>query len=76
MLSFFWNFSKNTEGKNLKDVRTKNGRIMLLSKCAVCNSKKSTFVKDQQTSGLFRSLGIKRHLSKIPVLEFVLKFLF
>ena len=75
MLPYCWNFSKNAEGKNLKDVRTKNGRIMLLSKCAVCNSKKSKFIKDQEASGLFRSLGIKRHLSKIPALEFVLKFL-
>ena len=31
---------KNTESKNPKAVRIKNGRIMLLSKCAVCNSKK------------------------------------
>ena len=75
MLPYCWNFSKNAEGKNLKDVRTKNGKIMLLSKCAVCNSKKSKFIKDQEASGLFRSLGIKRHLSKIPALEFVLKFL-
>ena len=52
MLSFFWNFSKNTEGKNLKDVRTKNGRIMLLSKCAVCNSKKLKFIKEQKARGL------------------------
>ena len=78
MLSYCWNFSKNTEGKNLKDLRTKNGRISkcVLSKCAVCNSKKSEFIKDQEASGLFRSLGIKRHLSKITLLEFVLKFLF
>ena len=41
----------------------------------MCNSKKSKFIKDQEASGLFRSLGIKRHLSKIPALEFVLKFL-
>ena len=29
--------TKNTESKNTKVVRTKNGRIMLLSKCAVCD---------------------------------------
>ena len=27
--------------------RTKNRRIMLLSKCAVCDSKKSKFIKEQ-----------------------------
>ena len=31
---------KNTESKNAKVVKTKNGRIMLLSKCAVCDNKK------------------------------------
>ena len=30
-----------------KVVRIKNGRIMLLSKCSVCNSKKSKFLKEQ-----------------------------
>ena len=30
---------KSTESKNLKVAKTKNGRIMLLSKCAVCDSK-------------------------------------
>ena len=36
---------------------------MLLSKCAVCESKKSKFIKDQEASGLFSSLGIKTSLS-------------
>ena len=35
---------KNTESKNPK-VKTKNGRIMLLSKCAVYDNKKSKFIK-------------------------------
>ena len=29
----------------------KNGRIMLLSKCAVCNSKKSKLCKEQEARG-------------------------
>ena len=36
---------KNTESKNPKVVRTKNERIMLLSKCEVWNSKKSKLRK-------------------------------
>ena len=36
---------KNTKSKNPKVGRTKNGRIMLLSKCAVCDSKKLKFIK-------------------------------
>ena len=58
---------KNTESKNPKVVRTKNGRIMLLSKCEVCNSKKTKFIKQQEASGLLSSLGIKTPLSKIPL---------
>ena len=38
MLSYCKN---NTESKNPKVVRTKSGIIMLLSKCSVCNNKKS-----------------------------------
>ena len=38
--------------------RTKNGRIMLLSKCPVCDSKKSKFIKQQEARGLLSSLGI------------------
>ena len=55
---------KNKEGKNPKVAMTKNKKIMLLSKCAVCNSKKSKFIK-QQASELLSSLGIKATLSKI-----------
>ena len=59
---------KNTENKNLKLVRTKNGRIMLLLKCAVCDSKKSKFIKQQEVSGLSNSLGIKTPFDNIPLL--------
>ena len=40
MLSYFLKGRKNTESKNPKVVTTKNRRTMLLSKCAVCDSKK------------------------------------
>ena len=53
--------------KNPKVVKTKNGRIMLLSKCAVCDSKKSKFITEQEASGLLNILGIKTPLSKIPL---------
>ena len=46
MLSYSLKSRKNTESKNLQVVRTKNGRIMLLSKCAVCNSKNQDFLVD------------------------------
>ena len=67
MLSYCLKCRKDTESKNPKVVRTKNGRTMLLSKCAVCNSKKSKFLKEQEASGLLSSLGIKTLLSKISL---------
>ena len=45
MLSYCLKSKKNTEIKNPKVARTKNGRIMLLSKCAVRDSKKSKYIK-------------------------------
>ena len=40
---------------------------MLLSKCSVCNSKKSKFLKEQEARGLLSSLGIRTLLSQIPL---------
>ena len=50
-------------------MKTKNGRFMLSSKCAVCGSKKSKSMKKQEAEGLLNNLGIKTHLSKIPLLN-------
>ena len=41
---------------------------MLLSKCIVCDSIKSKFIKEQEASGLLSSLEIKTPLSKIFLL--------
>ena len=40
---------------------------MLLSKCAVYDSKNSKFIKEQEASGLLGCLGIKTSLNKIPL---------
>ena len=42
-----------------------NGRTIILSKCAVCNTKKARFIK-KQVKGL-SNLGITTLLSKIPI---------
>ena len=57
MLSYYLKCRKNTESKNQKIGKDKNGRKMLLSNCAVCNSKKSKFTKEQGTSELVCNLG-------------------
>ena len=60
-------WGKTTKSKNPKDAARNKGRIMLLSKCAVSNSKKPKFIKKQEASRLFTSLGIKTPLSKISL---------
>ena len=58
---------KNAESKNSKVVKTKNGRVMLLSVCAVCGSKKSNFIKEEEANRVLSSLEIKTPLSKVPL---------
>ena len=41
---------------------------MILSKCAMCGSKKSRFIKKQEARGILNSLGLKTLLNKIPLL--------
>ena len=36
---------------NIKVIKTKYGRIMLLSKCAVCDCKKLKFIKENEARG-------------------------
>ena len=45
---------------------------MTLSKCAICGSKKSRFIKNQEAKGLLSKLGIKALLSKVPILGDIL----
>ena len=68
MLSCCLKYTRNTESKNPKVVKTKNGKIMLLLNCAVCSSKKSGFIKEQETSGLLCNLGIRTPLNQIPLI--------
>ena len=61
------NCRKNTESKNPKVVKTKNRKIILLSKCAFFDNKKSKFIKEQEANGLLSSLGIKAPLNETPL---------
>ena len=45
---------KNTKNINLKVIKTKNNRKMMLSRCSICDNKKSTFLSEG--SGIFDSL--------------------
>ena len=63
---------KNTENTDPKVSASSNGRVMILSKCAICGSKKSRFIKNQEAKGLLSNLGIKTPLSKVPILGDIL----
>ena len=60
---------KDTENIDPKIVRAKNNRLVMQSKCSVCGIRKSRFVKEQEAKYLLSNLGIKRPLSKIPLLN-------
>ena len=45
---------------------------MILSKCAICSSKKSRFIKDQEAKGLLRNLGVRTRLNKVSILGDIL----
>ena len=65
MSSYCLKCRKNTESKTPMVVKTKNGRIMLLLKYEVCDSKNSKFIKEKEASRLLSRLGIKTPLSKV-----------
>ena len=63
---------KNTENINPRVSNTSNSRTMVLSKCAICDSKKSRFIKNQKATQLLSSLGIQIQLSKVSILSDIL----
>ena len=67
MLSYCLECRKNIESKNTKVEKTKKRKNNAFIKSAVCDSKKSKSVKEQESSRLLSGLGIKTPLSKIPL---------
>ena len=72
MESYCLKNKKNTENLDPKFSASGNGRVMILSKCAICGSKKPIFIKNQEAKGLLSKLGIKTPLSKVPILGDIL----
>ena len=72
MKSYCLKCRKDTENINPRVSNTSNGRTMVLSKCAICGSKKSRFIKNQEAKGLLSNLGLKTPLSKVPILDDIL----
>ena len=51
MKTYCMTCKKDTENIYPKMVRTKNNRLIMQSKCSVCEIKKSKFVKEQEAKG-------------------------
>ena len=72
MESYCLKCKKHTKNINPRVSSTSNGKVMILSKCAICNSKKSKFINKQETRGLLSKLDIKTPFSKLPILGDIL----
>ena len=72
MESYCLECKKHTENIDPKVSAISNGRTMILPKCAICGSKNSRFIKNQEAKRLLRKLGIKTSLSKVPILGDIL----
>ena len=59
MLTYCLKFKKTTKNIGPKMLKTKNGRLSLSAKCAVCGNKKSRFMKEEEAKGLLNNLGIR-----------------
>ena len=51
---------KDTENINPRVSNTRNSRTMILSKSAICDSKTSRFIKNQEGKELLSILGVRR----------------
>ena len=65
MQSYCLKCRKNIESINPRVSKTGNGKTMILSKCAICGSNKSKFIREQESKGTLTSIGFKTILDKI-----------
>ena len=72
MKSYCFKCRKDTENIKPEVLGTSNGKAMILSKCAICGSKKSRFIKNQEAKGLLSNLRLKTSLSKVQILGDIL----
>ena len=63
---------KDTENINPRVSKKSNSRTMVFSKYAICSSKKSRFIKNQEAKGLSSNLGHRTPLSNVPILGDIL----
>ena len=59
MESYYLKCNKHTKNINPQVSSTSNSKFMILSKCAICGSRKSKFINKQEAKGFLSNLGIK-----------------
>ena len=64
MKSYCLKCKRDTENINPRVSNTSNGRAMILSKCSICGSTKSRFIKDQEAKGLLSNLSVRTPLRR------------
>ena len=72
MLSYCLKCGENTKSISPFVSKAINGGTIILSKCAIWNSKKARFIKTQEVKGLLSIVGIRALLNKILILRGVL----
>ena len=63
MESYCLKCKKQTKNIDSQVSLTSNSKSIILSKCAIYNSKKSKFINKQEAKGLLSNLGIKTPLN-------------
>ena len=72
MKSYCLKCRKDTGNINAKFSKTSNNRTMILSKCAICSSEKSRFIKNQEAKELLSNLDFRTPLNKGLILGDIL----
>ena len=62
MESYCLKRKKHTKNINPKVSSTSNGKLITLSKYAICGSRKSKFIKKQDAKGILSNLGKVKYL--------------
>ena len=72
MKSYCLKWRIETGNISARILNTSNGKSMILSKSAICVSKKPRFIKNQEAKVLLSNLGVRTSLSKVPILGDIL----
>ena len=72
MESYCLKYKKHAENINPQVSSASNGKVMILSKFAICNCKKAKFINKQEAKESLSKLGIRTPFTKLPILGDIL----